>query len=157
MKWLKKVIIMDLIWIQLSFCYKRLYSIEVAIIRSFILKSFELISNGHIIPGFGNNQYLVKLYSRPNGPPHFVCVRVNGFISCDNNCLKYNKERFCDHTIGEALKYKPAEKYASALSKCHARTVTQLAWQNINPSQVDRKRPNALEIPWKEAQKRDFV
>ena len=24
------------------------------------LKSFELIRNSHIIPGFGNNQYLVK-------------------------------------------------------------------------------------------------
>ena len=61
-------------------------------IRSSILKSFELISNSHIIPGFGNNQYLLKSYSRPNDPPHFVCVRVNGFISCHNNCPKYNKD-----------------------------------------------------------------
>ena len=29
-------------------------------IRSSILKSFELVSNSHIITGFGNNQYLVK-------------------------------------------------------------------------------------------------
>ena len=28
-----------------------------------ILRSFELISNSHIIPGFGRNQYLVKSYS----------------------------------------------------------------------------------------------
>ena len=110
-------------------------------IRSSILKSFELISNSHIIPGFGNNQYLVKSYSRLNDPPHFVSVRNNGSISCDNNCPKCNKEGFCGHTIGVALKCKLVEKYASALSKCQERTVTQLASQNINPSQVGRKRP----------------
>ena len=132
---------------QLSFCCNRLYLIEVAIIPSSILKSFELINNSHIIQGFGNNQYLVKSYSRPNDPSHFVCVRDNDFISCHNNCPKDNKEGYCGHIIGVALKYKLVEKYASALSKCQERTVTQLALQNINPSQVDRKRPNALKIP----------
>ena len=107
-------------------------------IRSSILKSFELISNSHII------QYLVKSYPRPNAPPHFVCVRDNGFISCDNNCPKYNKEGFCGHTIGVVLKCKVVEKYASALSNCQERTVTQLASQNINLSQVGRKRPQRI-------------
>ena len=78
-------------------------------IRLSILKSFESISNSHIIPGFGNNQYLVKSYSRPNDPPHFDCVRDNGFISCDNNCPKYNKEGFFGHTTGVALKCKFVE------------------------------------------------
>ena len=103
-----------------------------------------MISNSHIIPGFGNNQYLVKSYSRLNDPPHFVSVRNNGSISCDNNCPKCNKEGFCGHTIGVALKCKLVEKYASALSKCQERTVTQLASQNINPSQVGRKRPQRI-------------
>ena len=110
-------------------------------IRSSISKSFESISNSHIILGFGNNQYLVKSYSRPNEPPHFDCVRDNGFISCDNDCPKYNKEGFFGHTIGVALKCKFVEKYASALSKCQERTVTQLASQNINQTQVSMKRP----------------
>ena len=70
-----------------------------------LLKSFELISNSHIISGFINNQYLVKSYSRPNDPSHFVSVRDHSFISCDNNCPKYNKEGFCGHIIGVALKY----------------------------------------------------
>ena len=73
------------------------------IIGSSILKSFECISNSHVILGFGNNQYLVKSYSRPNHQPHFVCVRGTGFTSCDNNCTKYNTEGFCSHTIGAAL------------------------------------------------------
>ena len=113
-------------------------------IRSSILKSFELISNSHIIPGFGNYQFLVKLYSRINDPPHFVCVRNDGFISCDNNCPKYNKEGFCGHTIVIALKCKLIEKYAGALSNFPERTVTQVASQNINSSQVDRKRPQRI-------------
>ena len=129
---------------QLSFCCNRLYLIEVAIIPSSILKSFELINNSHIIQGFGNNQYLVKSYSKPNDPSHFVCVRDNGFISCHNNCPKDNKEGYCGHIIGVALKYKLVEKYASALSKCQERTVTQLASQNINPSHVGRKRPQRI-------------
>ena len=82
-------------------------------IRSSVWKSFELINNSHIIPGFGNNQYLVKSYSRTNDQPHFLCVRDAGFIFCDNNCPKYNKEGFCGHTIGIALKCKLVEKYAS--------------------------------------------
>ena len=71
----------------------------------FLLKNFELISNSHIISGFINSQYLVKSYSRPNDPSHFVSVRDHSFISCDNNCPKYNKEGFCGHIIGVALKY----------------------------------------------------
>ena len=113
-------------------------------IRSSILKSFELVSNSHIITGFGNNQYLVKSYSRPNEPPYFVCVRYNGFISCDNNCSKYNKKGFCIHTIGVTLRCKLLEKYASALSKCQERTVTQVASQNTNPNQVGRKKPQRI-------------
>ena len=125
-------------------------------IRSSILKSFELISNSHIILGFGNNQYLVKSYSRPNGPSHFVCVRDNGFISCDNNCPKYNKEGFCGHTIGVALKWMLVEKHASALWKCQERTVTQLASQKSTWAKLVGKGLTVLEISWKEGQKRYF-
>ena len=56
------------------------------------------------------------------------------------NTIK-NKEGFFGHTTGVALKCKFVEKYASALSKCQERTVTQLASQNINPTQVTMKRP----------------
>ena len=103
-----------------------------------------LISNSHIIPGFGNKQYLVKSYSRPNDQPHFVCVRDTVYISCDNNCPKYNNKGFYGHTIGLAIKCKLVEKYASVLSKCRGKKVTQLASQNINPSQVGRKRPQRI-------------
>lgn len=41
-------------------------------IGSFILKSFELITNSHITSGLGNKQYLLKSYFRPNDEPHFV-------------------------------------------------------------------------------------
>ena len=109
--------------------------------QSSVLKRLELISNSHIIPGFGNNQYIVKSYSKPNDQPHLVCVRDTGFISCDNIGSKYNKEGFCGHTIGMALKYKLVEKYASVLWKCLETTLNQLASQNIKPSQVGRKRP----------------
>ena len=82
-------------------------------IQSSVLKSFELINNSHIIPCLGNNQYLVKSYSRTNHQSHFLCVRHPGFTSCDNNGPKYNKEGFCGHTIGVALKCKLVEKYVS--------------------------------------------
>ena len=49
-------------------------------IRSFILKSFECISNSHIISGFGNNQYLVKLYSRPNDQPLLFVLGALAFF-----------------------------------------------------------------------------
>ena len=115
-----------------------------------------MISNSHIIPGFGNDQYLVKWYFRPNDLPDFVCVRDNVVISCDNNFPKHNKEGFCGQTIGVALKCKLVEKYTAALSKCQERTVTQLALQNIKPRQVSRKRSQCIRNSVKENPEKRF-
>ena len=92
-------------------------------IGSFILKSFELITNSHITSGLGNKQYLLKSYFRPNDEPHFVWS-LTGFIPCDNSWPKYNKEVFFGHTIGLELKCKLVEKCATVLSKCRERTLT---------------------------------
>ena len=126
-KWLKKVIVTSLIQLQTFFKVKNLDQICESI-RSSVLKSFEFINNSYIIRVLGKKQYLVKQYSRTNDQPHFVCVRDTDVISCDNSYPKYNKERFCGHTIGGVtIKCKLIQKYATVLSKCQEITVTQIA------------------------------
>ena len=63
-------------------------------IRSSVLKSFELIKNDDVMPGFGISQYLAKSYSRPNGLSHLVFHAENNLMKCDVNCPKYNSKGY---------------------------------------------------------------
>ena len=63
-------------------------------IRSSVLKSFELIKNDDVMPGFGISQYLAKSYSRPNGLSHLVFHAENNLMKCDANCPKYNSKGY---------------------------------------------------------------
>ena len=111
------------------------------IILSSALKSFELIKNDDVMPGFSISQYLVKCYSRPNGLPHLVSHDENNLIKCDANCPRYNLEELCGLCIAVALKLKCLKSIAYNLGKCRNKTTTQLASQKIKNNIVDRISP----------------
>ena len=121
---------------------------DESIIRSSVLKSFELIKNDDVIPGFGISQHLVKSYSRPNGLPHLVSHAEINLIKCDANCPRYNSEGFCGHCIAVGLKLKFLKSFAYALGKCRNKTTTQLASQKIKNNIVGGKAPDRWGNPW---------
>ena len=82
--------------------------------------------------------HCIKKYCWPNGLPHFVSCSENGLILCDSNCLRYNSQGFCGHSIAVALKNKTIQSFTSALSKYNEET-TSMASQKIKRNVVGCK------------------
>ena len=95
---------------------------DESIVRSSVLKSFELINNDDVMPGFSISQYLVKSYSSPNVLPYLVSHAENNLIQCDANCPRYKSEGFCGLCIAVTLKVKCLKSFAYALGKCSNKT-----------------------------------